>query len=290
MEAGAYLFLYDSVCLQNCPTGYYGESSNSTCEPCSDGCKTCDGPMNTSCLTCQDFNGSAYYRWANETTCGTECPQGQFASLILNHQCDYCSPNCVTCVGRADNCTADGGCRRNLFFDNDTFQCVSTCANGQYGDSTTGFCELCADGCKLCFGPNLTECTKCGPSPNNASEKYYKKEFETECTLDCPSGYYELSLDYSCQKCHESCQSCGDNATDCPDCRNVTGIIYYNLNSNSCLIHCPDGYYGYDSNNTCLLCHEYCTKCFGPDEFSCTACSTNDSTHYYLIFGSNTCN
>lgn len=108
--------------------------------------------------------------------------------------------------------------------------------------------------------------------------------------MDCPPGWYEQSLDYSCQKCHDSCQTCEKNATDCPDCRNVTGIIYYNLDSTSCLVRCPNGYYGFDANNTCVLCHEYCSRCFGPDEFSCTACRTHNGTAYHLIFGSNTCN
>lgn len=41
MEAGAYVFLYNNTCLQNCPTYYYGEVDNSTCLKCADGCKTC---------------------------------------------------------------------------------------------------------------------------------------------------------------------------------------------------------------------------------------------------------
>lgn len=179
MEAGAYVFLHGSICIQRCPVGFYGETSNSTCQVCADGCKTCEGSTSKDCLTCLTFNSTAYYRWANETTCDTFCPDGQFASLILNHQCDYCSSNCVTCVGRADNCTADGGCRFGQFFNNETYQCVSVCPNGLYGNTSSGFCENCADGCTLCFGFSLSDCTKCGPNPNNLTEKYYKNQFLT---------------------------------------------------------------------------------------------------------------
>lgn len=167
---------------------------------------------------------------------------------------------------------------------------MSTCPDGFYGSTSTGFCEDCIGGCLLCFGPTLSECTKCGVSVDNSSETYYKNALITECTMDCPTGWYEQPLGYTCQKCHESCASCGTNATDCPACANVTGIVYYNLNGTQCLARCPTiGYFGRDSDNTCVDCHDFCKKCFDSDEFSCTACQQNNSINYYLQYGTNTC-
>jgi len=34
-----------------------------------------------------------------------------------------------------------------MFFNNATFQCVSVCPNGTYGDTSNGFCMACAVGC-----------------------------------------------------------------------------------------------------------------------------------------------
>ena len=89
--------------------------------------------------------------------------------------------------------------------------------------------------------------------------------------------------------CHRSCAACTNNATDCSSCKNVTGIVYYNLNNTSCHLVCPNGYFGQIQNNTCIACHPYCSRCFGADEYSCTACQTFNGTKYHLVFGANTC-
>ena len=89
--------------------------------------------------------------------------------------------------------------------------------------------------------------------------------------------------------CHTSCAACNSNATDCSSCRNVTGIVYFHINSNSCIVACPIGYAAQIWNNTCVLCHPYCSKCFRPDQFSFTNCKIYNSTIYYLIYGATTC-
>lgn len=289
LDAGNYVYLYNDICVTNCPVGFYEETSNNTCMFCADGCKTCFGPSLNECDVCNTSNSTdPYYKWANETTCDLSCPNGQFISLRLNHMCEYCSSNCITCVGTADNCTADGGCKTGYFFNNDTFECVRVCPDGTFGNADSGFCQDCAAGCLLCTGDTRDECTKCGVDPNNSSAIYFKHYYLTKCMTDCPDGFYEESLGYTCQKCHESCNTCNTSATDCPDCRNVTGIVYYNLND-KCLLKCPNGYYGDDGNNSCYVCHDYCSKCYSDDEFSCTACTTFNNTDYFLQFGTNTC-
>lgn len=122
MDGGNYVYLYEEVCVANCPAGYY-EASNYTCQLCADGCLTCFGDTLKECDSCNVSNSSSedYYKWANESTCDTSCPDGQFISLRLSHMCEFCSSNCITCFGTADNCTADGGCRTGYFFNNDTF-------------------------------------------------------------------------------------------------------------------------------------------------------------------------
>ena len=49
--------------------------------------------------------------------------------------------------------------------------CVQVCPDGEYEDSSVYQCLSCADGCELCFGPALTDCTTCG---NSSSTNYYK--------------------------------------------------------------------------------------------------------------------
>ena len=295
MEAGALVFFENYKCVQKCKVKFYGNNTldpaNYTCESCFDGCLTCTGPGNASCQSCTANTTSVkFYKFAHMEVCDVACPAGQFVSATFNYTCEFCSSACVTCEGRADNCTFAGGCRNNQFFYNGTFQCLSVCPNGYYGNSSTGYCEQCASGCALCFGYYAENCTKCTAFllANGSTSALYKHPQLDRCVADCPTGWYEQSLGYICEKCHESCGSCGDNATDCPGCKNVTGIVYYNLNS-SCLSRCPDGYFGRDADNACIKCHDYCSKCFGADNLSCTACRQNNSIDYFLSYGTNTC-
>ena len=76
--------------------------------------------------------------------------------------------------------------------------------------------------------------------------------------------------------------------TDCQTCKNVTGIVYFQLND-QCLQNCPDGYWGKDSENLCYLCDFSCSKCYDEFNNTCTACTTYNNTIYYLQYGTDTC-
>ena len=125
--------------MQRCPAAQYGRLNDSTCQSCAAGCASCTDATVNDCLSCNNFNSSvAFYKWANETTCSSTCPDGQFVSATLSHQCAYCASNCITCLGRADNCTFKGGCRTGSFFSNSSFDCVTLCPAGLYGDDKAG--------------------------------------------------------------------------------------------------------------------------------------------------------
>lgn len=191
--------------------------SNFSCTPCSDGCLTCSG-TSTNCLSCTNFSGTPYYKLTNVNTCDDECPPGQFISLVFSHQCQLCSDNCVTCVGRADNCTTDGGCRNGMFFDLNQYQCLYICPNNYYGkvvdatNTSKNICEKCADECALCYGAGKTKCTKCttfGGTP------YFKYPFTDVCESVCPKGFYGEVQSLSCLPCQEACAACYGTPTNC---------------------------------------------------------------------------
>ena len=260
-----------------------------TCDGCSAGCATCFNSTNHDCLSCNNFNTStAYYKWANQSTCDYFCPDGQFISPTLSHQCAYCASNCITCTGRADNCTSTGGCRTGSFFSNSSFNCVTVCSDGEFGSTSNNFCMSCDVSCALCFGPSALECSKCRVNPANSSEPYFKLPFSTQCNSTCPVGWFEHTSTYTCEPCHSACSACGDNATDCSACQNVTGIAYYNLNS-TCWMRCPDGTYGDDSSNTCLPCDITCLKCSAAGPSACSVCGNNGTADFFLVYGSSNC-
>lgn len=45
-------FSFEGKCLNNCPTGYYGDKKRQECMPCPTGCETCTN--NGFCLTCKE--------------------------------------------------------------------------------------------------------------------------------------------------------------------------------------------------------------------------------------------
>ena len=200
------MFKEGTSCVQICATGTYGRTSDHLCVDCIDGCASCDGPALTDCFTCRiaDDTTTYYYKVADKTECvATSCPNGQFISTRISHQCDFCASQCKTCEGEADNCTITQGCADYFYFFNDTYDCLSQCPNGLYNDDSTGFCESCASGCSICYGSSLTECTKCKIDTVPATDvPYYKVLNIDECTIDCPPGYYEEDTGLVCAPCH----------------------------------------------------------------------------------------
>ena len=50
-------FRQGQYCLLACPSGFYAEVSNKTCQPCSSECLTCTGSTRDNCITCS----ASYY-------------------------------------------------------------------------------------------------------------------------------------------------------------------------------------------------------------------------------------
>lgn len=136
---GAYLYYYNSKCLQQCPAGFWANSTLYTCDSCAAGCSSCFGPDLASCTAC-NTNTTQYYKFIGSTTCNTTCPAGQFISASIDFLCQLCSPVCVTCDTIAENCTSSN-CSINYYFLNNS--CLSSCPNGYYSDATQRRCLGC---------------------------------------------------------------------------------------------------------------------------------------------------
>lgn len=96
--------------------------------------------------------------------------------------------------------------------------------------------------------------------------------------------------DHSCQPCNAACLLCNLSSTNCQKCQNVSGVLYYYY-AEKCLITCPNGYYGQNTNNTCVLCNLACSLCFGPSTDQCYSCQPDNQTllYYYLSYGTTSC-
>lgn len=75
-------------CEVNCGSGYFYDSINKLCVPCSLGCESCLDSL--TCYSC--VTGTYFY----QDKCVTACPIGFVASTIDN-TCKQCPTNCIRC-------------------------------------------------------------------------------------------------------------------------------------------------------------------------------------------------
>ena len=304
-------FTFDSLCLENCPLGYYADNRK-YCEKCDDTCNECLGPGPNSCKSC-DF-------YLFQQTCYTSCPDTTFAS---GSTCEYCEVSCKKCEN-SQNCIlcAEGfnyrlnnkcvkQCPKFSFYD----KCTDNCPFGYLNVGAN--CEACQGNCTTCQG-NLEKCTSC---PSDLVL------FEGKCVEKCPgNSFLEGSAcvlcKYPCEKCEKSenfCLGCLDGLKNevkhgkcvdycevgtflletmcleqCPNEYFIAGSIcsrcedgcslclslleclkcaegYFYYNK-TCIKSCPASYYTGLKTMKCEACSKVCFECKGPSNFDCISC------------------
>lgn len=97
---------------------------------CHTSCKTCVGPSQYECASCD--SSKAYYR-PSSWEC-VSCTAGTYAS-DAQQACLLCDPSCLTCIGPgSDQC--DSCDSKKAYFVSNLRQCVS-CAVRTYGNDAT---------------------------------------------------------------------------------------------------------------------------------------------------------
>ena len=284
-------FLYESMCLDTCPDGFWGDTVSNTCRPCWSSkdspysCVTCNAQSSDSCLKCD----SPYFLYPNTIgQCLLACPDGFWANKETR-TCDSCwisklgSPySCKTCLSGASSsqCTA---CSEGAFlYPNTGGECVSPCPDGFWGDSYSNTCQPCWDSnvqpytCAKCTGPQSTNCESCKPDTFL---------HQGQCITSCPEGYWGDTSSWECKPCWSSttspvtCKTCNaGGSSNCLSCN--VGAFQYPMDSGSCLDVCPDGFYADNSDWKCKACYSTgvigksaCLTCFGPLATNCKTCS-----------------
>ncbi len=111
-----------------------------------------------------------------------------------------CDVNCKECLTPTTNCTSCYASTISNFnlLQNNT--CVSTCATGNYPDTTSGTCKACVSPCATCSSASV--CLTC---LTNVTTKFFDSASKT-CLSVCPSGYYG-DVDV-CKPCSTNCLTC----------------------------------------------------------------------------------
>ena len=235
-----------SGCISDCPKGFHGDSTSSSCQSCPSYCSECDS--HDKCTSCTlDFavplNGQ----------CPQPCHDGEYFDFSTSH-CLPCLGNCHTCRG-PKTCLA---CDPNFYLISDT-SCVSVCPEHLVEDKENRVClsENCHESCLTCFGDEPDQCLTC---PEGG------KLMEHSCLEECPPHTYYDEAAMSCKHCHDSCQSCvgpsQDNCLRCPEDRV--------LNHFTCLSSCPENMFVLN-NTECVACPANCAECSSAEK--CSSCS-----------------
>ncbi|KAL4450910.1 hypothetical protein ABPG74_011752 [Tetrahymena malaccensis] len=243
-------------CL-SCPSNYYLDATQNTCNICSNNCVNC----------------------VNQLTC-SQCQSGYI--LDANNQCVICDQTCKTCSNQVNQCTS---CFDGYYLNTSTNNC-SPCITGckQCNNSTSCNIGQCIN--PYFYDANTQTCQSCSPQCLNCNNS-------SDCT-SCEDGYVLISG--SCTQCNQKCKKCSQSASNCSECfKNqllnngncqqkyfcfpscVTPLIC----NSSYQCECLEGYYK-NSSNICTQCIQHCQNC--SDSSTCQTCFPN-----YVLTSSKTC-
>ena len=136
------------ICLNDCMTGYYVDSTSTLCEQCQSPCLTCHN-SSTNCTSCDQLSTLKYLS-AGE--CLGSCPTTSYPSE--DNVCQSCVYPCIECLSDM-NCTV---CAASYYLYTPTSQCVQTCIGNTI---IVGLeCHQCVSPCLICSGIT-SSCVQC---------------------------------------------------------------------------------------------------------------------------------
>ncbi|KAF0511014.1 growth factor receptor domain-containing protein [Gigaspora margarita] len=160
-------------CVKTCPPGKVVDPNNNlNCIVCNSACATCSGPSASECLSCSASNQFAL----NGICSSTSCPSSYFTQ---NTTCIKCHPDCTECSGPGFNQCKKCPSTRPILTSTSESQCVESCSDGNYADST-GKCQKCHSDCSSCVGSSSNQCLGCADQS--------KVLINGTCSGTCPAG------------------------------------------------------------------------------------------------------
>ncbi|CAD8213751.1 unnamed protein product [Paramecium octaurelia] len=210
------------------------------------------------CLQCSDQ--STCTQW--NSTYDSNIVKFSQADCLINQYHDKESVRCLECPQSCLTCTSKLDCQTcKPTYTQSKLGCI--CRMNQYEDSNQ--CFDCPIECNQCVTP--TECIECLISNN-------RKLSNGQC--NCIDGYYHISYNPQCQKCHSFCKTCtGPTSSECLTCNNIV-----NIEQVGSICRCQAGFSYQDATNSCSSCHSSCETCFGSTYNGCLTC--NPTLHRIL--------
>ncbi|KRX01807.1 Insulin-like growth factor binding protein, N-terminal [Pseudocohnilembus persalinus] len=239
-----------------CDDGFYVDTTTKICRKCHVDCKTCSGPDQDECSTC-DIDKPLLL----SGFCFSNCPEGSFYDEETK-DC-LCDNSCTTC-----SYSSISGIQCSVCAEADTYiqgsKCVQSqnCLYGTFADDDTGACET------SCVNTDTWEDhlnRKCVNSSTDCPEGTNIYTAGSQCLLECPDTFY-----YSATGAAEGsgvalndCISCGvaNNCSNCEDLTTCTSCQtgYLLHETGECELSCNSGYV--QEGYICRVCYESCSSC-----------------------------
>lgn len=201
--SGTYYNPVTLTCVSVCPSGYYQNKYDFSCQQCDISiCQQCfqEPTICTGCISTA-LNPQYFYNTTNQ--CYTTCPAGTFTSGFNCSICQAAPALCKTCSLTATNCTS---CLNGYFLDQPIYgTCIATCpVSGTYAvsDIVNFVCvNTCDENLMLILVNGSNTCQYC---PNNT----FKITSNNTCASTCPDFYYPNNATWICDSCDSSCLTC----------------------------------------------------------------------------------
>ncbi|KTF97312.1 hypothetical protein cypCar_00002394 [Cyprinus carpio] len=235
---GGSFLLSGRQCVTTCERGLFQDHTR--CLSCHDSCSSCQGAGPQDCLTCSDPS-----HLLKDGFCVLDCGPGFYAN---QGTCYACDPSCATCQPDSPSCMT---CPPEHALHQG--KCVPQCPP-QYYKEDHGRCQGCHASCRLCVGPDSSDCMQCVKheevlQPQNGHVSH------GSCMSACRPQHY-LDADQTCRACHPSCKECkGPSQADCSACP-----AHASLHNGYCRTSCPEGQY-LNAVGYCIECEEGCQRC-----------------------------
>ncbi|KCV68162.1 TKL protein kinase [Fonticula alba] len=210
-----------SLCGLACLPGQYVDTGAGRCATCSSTCSLCTGSA-AMCVGCS----------------GAHFGIGGDPSLAQPRECAPCARDCALC-SNAEVCTT---CMSGFF--RHQGQCLASCPEGTWANSSTSQCQACPAGC--------TGCTDA-----------------TACTA-CAGGHFLSPETRLCRRCDGTCERCS-SASACLACQPGMHFLSPKPEVESlCGTTCAPG--EYVGAGRCGQCDQSCALCVNGPE-ACSVCA-----------------
>lgn len=92
-------YIHLDACVDKCPTYFYEINVNRTCASCFEGCKVCNGPLESQCAD-KYLNGSTTDDPSDDEDIYADLTQGGYKKPKKSQEERYCHLSCDKCVGK----------------------------------------------------------------------------------------------------------------------------------------------------------------------------------------------